>query len=436
MQTSNLAEITQATAAGAAPQAAPGAGRLGKNADFASTVDLEALAEAPLVDLNRVTAKLSAVTVNGWYLRSIARELLWKSGAGFRLRSCGAKITRNERGVTVWRRPDRAYGRIGGVCVCGQSVVCPVCAPRIAAFRAAEIEDAYTRSRNGGYEARLETFTMPHRAGSALGVEIDTFAKAWRGLQSGRSSQLVRSGYLGNHTAREITYSAKNGFHYHHHQLRYVRPGTHEEAQMRASWFAQLQAVGRYSDACIEHAYDSELVADERGARYTAKLASCVDAQALAIGKELSLSALKGRNIVQLLGDFSRGDEEAGKVWLHAVAAVCTRKVSSVRWSPGLRDKLGIAAPEKSDADVAAEKAERTDELLGELTALQWRRVLAYRGEFPLVAAAQHGVDAVNTLLSGIDGGELHTDGLPEFQRNSKGLRINQTSADLRESTE
>ena len=36
----------------------------------------------------------------------------------------------------VYRRPDRPYGRVNGVCVCGQSLACPVCAPRIAAKRA------------------------------------------------------------------------------------------------------------------------------------------------------------------------------------------------------------------------------------------------------------------------------------------------------------
>jgi hypothetical protein len=414
--TSALLITNQEASAGTAAQRPSGEASLGKNADFASMTTNEQLTKSGVAD----PKTLSAIIVQGWYLRSVARELLRKSGYGFRLGTCGAKISRRERGVTVFRRRDRAYGRIGGVCVCGQSVVCPVCAPRIAAFRAAEVEQAFSRALQSGYEAVLDTYTMPHWPGSSLGSEIDTFANAWRRFTGGRVALGHRFGYLGNHTAREITWGDRNGWHYHHHQLRYVRPGTHESDQLRASWLACLQAVDRFSDGAEEHAFRSERVRDENGAKYTAKLASSVDAQALACGLEIAGSAMKGRNIVRLLGDYTRGDEEAGRTWLHGVREVCTRKISSVRWSPALREKLGIS-PEKSDKQIAEEKAERTDEYLGELTALQWRTVLMHRGEFPLVAAAQHGVDAINTFLSGIGAGELYTDGLPEPHRLTKG---------------
>lgn len=397
---------------------------LGKNTDFASTIHNQQ--DAPQ---SKPTPKLSAITVQGWYLRSVARELLERFRAEsyttrgprnrIRLSWCGARIEARERGVTIYRRPDRAYGRVGGICVCGQSVVCPVCAPRIAAFRAAEIESAFSRAREAGFEARLDTYTMPHHLGTSLGEEIDVFGNAWRAFTGGRIANQFRSGYLGNHTAREITWGDLNGWHYHHHQLRYVHPGTHEPDLLRASWLSSLQRVGRLTEAAEIHAFDSEIVQDENGAAYTAKLSSCVDAQALACGLELAASSLKGRNIVRLLGDYARGDEHAGKVWLHGVREVCTRKVSSVRWSPGLREKMGLSQ-EKSDEQIAQEKSERTDVLLGELTAQQWRSVLRHRGEFPLVAAAQHGTDAINTYLSGIGAGEIHTDGLPEPVRKSR----------------
>jgi hypothetical protein len=402
--------ITSGAPADAARNEPRGGAPLGKNADFASASDGEALAKVGGLD----PKPLSALTVQGWYLRSVGRELLRKSGYGFRLASCGAKISKAERGVTVFRRPDRAYGRIGGVCVCGQSVVCPVCAPRIAAFRAAEVEQAYARARDAGFEARLDTFTMPHWAGSPLGEEIDTFGKAWRQFTGGRVAAQHRFGYLGNHTAREITWGDLNGWHYHHHQLRYVRPGTHEPELLRASWLGCLQAVDRFSDGVEEHAFLSEPVTDERGASYTAKLANSVDAQALACGLEIAGSSMKGRNIVRLLGDYSRGDDQAGQVWLHGVREVCTRKVSSVRWSPGLREKVGLTQ-EKTDQEIAQEKAERSDEYLGELTASQWRTVLRNRGEFELVAAAQDGVEAVDQFLSRIGAGQLHPEGLPDF---------------------
>jgi len=336
------------------------------------------------------------------------------------MRCCGAKIQRGERGVGVWRRPDRGYGRISGVCVCGQSICCPVCAPRIAAFRAAEITEAYQRARNAGFEATLDTYTMPHWASSDLGDEIETFGRAWFSLNSARLGMKHRGGYLGNHTAREITFGAVNWWNYHHHQLRYHKPGHHDADGLRASWLACLEGVKRRTDGAEVHAFVSEAVRDEKGATYVSKLATCVDASSHAIGLEVAGSSTKGRNIIRLLADCAAGDAGAGRVWLSGVRAVCERKLSSVRWSPRLREKVGIVATEKSDADVAEEKRERGDELLGELTALQYRSVLRTRTEAALVAAAQSGVEAVNELLHGINAGKLHTDGLPEPTRQPR----------------
>src|SRR4051812_15582275 len=108
---------------------APGA-PLGRNADFASK------------PLPEEVVKASPAQVRNWYLRSVGRDILKRAGVVKRVRWCGEKITYRERGVGVYQRPDRAVGRLAGVCVCGQSIVCPVCAPRIAAFRAAEIANA------------------------------------------------------------------------------------------------------------------------------------------------------------------------------------------------------------------------------------------------------------------------------------------------------
>lgn len=408
-------------------QGAAGCGRaavapvapLGKNADFESAIDTQQHAKTTVLDLEK---PLPPATVRGWFLRSVGRDLLRGAGYGFRVRFCGAKISRRERGVSVFRRPDRAYGRVAGVCICGQSLVCPVCAPRIAAFRSAEVALAYTRARDAGFEATLDTYTMPHWSGSSLGEEIDTFGKAWRQFTTARMGALHRNGYLGNHTAREITFSDRNGWHYHHHQLRYHKPGTHDPAQLQGSWLACLGKVDRLSDGALEHAFHSDVVADEDGAKYTAKIASSVDASARAVGLEVSASSLKGRNIVRLLGDFAAGDRDAGATWLHAAKEVCSRKVSSVRWSPDLRNKLGLVAAEKSDEQIAQEERLSTDEFLGELTAMQWRCVLLKRGEFGLVAAAQRGRDAVNDYLAALSCGEIHTDGLPEPTRLTTGL--------------
>lgn len=401
--------VAQIEGTGTGRPAAVSVPSLGRNADFVANPDSQELAKVVLPDPK---TQISLAQVRGWHLRSVARQILKTAGVHKRLRWCGEKISFRDRGVSVFRRPDRATGRLSGVCVCGQSICCPVCAPRIAAFRAAEISDAYQRARDAGFEAYLDTHTIPHVAAHDLGHEVDTFATAWRAFMQARTSRSLYSGQLGNHVAREMTYGV-NGWHFHHHALRYYKPGTHNPDLAKAQWLSALQSVERWTPDAIDYSYDSRPVTDAQGATYTAKIAIAVEASARTAGLEIAMSSAKGRNIISLLADHDAGSLTAGPVWLEGTKAIIRRKVSSVRWSPGLRDKLGLGTAEKTDEEIAAEKAERTDELLGILTTVQWRAIINARAEWVLVRAAQAGRDSVNTFLDGLGIGELQ-DELPE----------------------
>jgi len=386
-----------------APEAAAtaSAAPLGNNADFIPTPS----PAAPVL--------LPPSTVKAWYLRSLGRDILKKHGVERRMRWCGSRIAPKERGVDVFARPDRAYGRVAGVCVCGQSICCPVCAPRIAAFRAAEIGEAFKRARDAGFDARLETFTKPHALDTrpnALTVEIGRFRDLWKKYM--KHADRRERGTEGHHLGREVNFGQRNGWHYHHHRLRYDRPDSFDQERARAQWLAVLDGAGLWSPGAEIHAYDCGDVDDEAGAKYCAKLALNVDAQARSIGSELASAGTKGRSINMLLGDYARGDLNAGVTWLNGVSCVTAGKVSSVRWSKGLRWKLGMSE-EKSDEQIAAEEVVESDVYLGALNAHQWRGVLKWRAEFCLCVAANKGRDAVNEFLSGLELGELKDD-LPE----------------------
>jgi|GEM_PF-3415815 len=367
---------------------------LGNNADFVPTpFDVHSVLPPP-------------ATVKAWHLRSLGRELLKKNGISRRMRWCGSRISRGRQGVEVFARPDRAYGRLGGVCVCGQSICCPVCAPRIAAFRAAEVAEAFKRARDAGFVASLETFTKPHaldRRPNALALEFRVFADLWR--RNGKHANR-QSGREGDHVAREINWGDTNGWHYHHHRLRYDRPDSFDPLDAKAQWLATLDGAGLMSEGAERFAYNCGAVEVEAGARYVAKLGSSVEAQARAVGSEVASAATKGRNINSLLADAARGDANAASVWVDGVACVTATKISSVRWSRGLRYKLGLAT-EKSDEEIAVEEVTDTDVLLGELNPMQWRGVLQWKAEFCLCVAANKGRDAVNEFLAGLDLGEL-----------------------------
>jgi hypothetical protein len=284
-----------------------------------------------------------------------------------------------------------------------------VCAPRIAAFRANEVSECFKRAVAAGYEARLVTFTIPHAAGTRLGEEMDCFRAAWERFQSGRRAASREERSLGNHVGRECTWSRRHGWHYHHHVCRYDEPGTFVEDAAQADWLAALDAVGRKWRGAEEHAFDAGIVGTDAGARYVAKLSTSVEAQSRAIGLEVSASALKGRNLATLLQAASVGDHEAGRVWVSGVADIVSRKVSSLRWSRGLRAAVGMAV-EKTDAQVAADEVVDTDVFLGALNPMQWQGVLRWRAEFALCVAANQGFDAVNSFLDGLGLGKLNDD--------------------------
>ena len=351
-------------------------------------------------------------TTRAWRQRSYAREILFKSGIDRRLRYCGTRIARNSDGVGVYARPDRAYGRVKGVCVCGQSLACPVCAPRIAAFRAAEIAECYRRATDAGYEANLLTFTIPHGKGTRLGLECDLFGEAWQYYQGGKRAASREGRSLGNHVGREVTFGEANGWNYHHHQLRYDEPGTFDPERCRDLWLQSLGKVGRMRRGAKAHSFDSGLVNSAEAVAYVAKLATSADAQGRAVGSEIASSATKGQNLATLLNLAMVGDERARQVWIQGVVDICSRKISSVRWSRGLRGVVGLDA-EKSDVSVAVEESLSTDQFLGCLTPMQWRGIVSYRAEFCLVVAANQGAQAVNNFLAGLQLGQLNDDARP-----------------------
>jgi hypothetical protein len=250
---------------------------------------------------------------------------------------------------------------------------------------------------------------MPHSCEDLLPEIGKLWRDAWTRYQNGRASIARNLGKLGDHTGREINWSDSNGWHYHHHQLRYDKPGTYSAEKDRADWLSALDYVGRASSGVERRAFDCGIVGDEAGARYVAKLSTSVEAQARAIGSELTSSVTKGRNFNTLLRAAAGGDFEAESTWYEGAVFVTSAKISSVRWSRNFRERVGMS-DDKSDEIVARETVTEQDELLGSLTSHQWTGVLKFQAEFALCCAAQQGRVSVNNFLSGLELGQLCDD--------------------------
>ena len=64
---------------------------------------------------------------------------------------------------------------------------------------------------------------------------------------------------------------------------------------------------------------------------------------------------------------------------------------------------------EKTDAEIAKEAAEPTDQLLGVLTPSQWHRIIKMRLEYRLTQEAQLGAEALDLFLTAHGIGGLYT---------------------------
>jgi hypothetical protein len=380
--------------------------RLGKNADFASNLGNQQLSEGVLLP--------APSTVTAWYLRSFQKEILKKAGCQKRLRFCGEKITPRASGVGLFSRPDRPFGRFSGVCVCGQSLVCPVCAPRISAFRAVDVAKAFVHCDSLGLEARLVTLTLPHHKNENLGELLDLLAKGYRAFNSGRDAIVRRKNKVGAITAQEINWGAANGWHPHKHQAVFVKAGTFDEDLQRAGWLAALDSIGKKSVGTDLHAYRASLITSDLGASYISKLGLSTSAELKASGAngvsmELAGGANKGRNVIQLLAAAAAGDPVAAQIWLSGVSEIITRKITSLKWDSGFREFCGVPK-EKKEIQIAEEEILSTDVYLGELNFHQWRIIVNNRAELALCIAANQGLDAVNAVLIGLGAGVLDMD--------------------------
>jgi hypothetical protein len=335
--------------------------------------------------------------VSRWQARSGGREMLRARGL-HRLRpaSCGFAMAHGAAGVEVYRRPDQARARLSGVCQCGQPLLCPVCSPRVAAERAEEVADGFRRASSKGWQSTLMVFTAPHKSGSSLLEEVDFWRNAWdKFLSAGWASQKLKRQRLGHVGGPEITWGVLNGWHFHRNLIIYHLGDLDIEAHRRR-W---MDCLGkRYSKHAEIHAFSASSMDSEGMARYCAKQGAEIAWQE---GKSSSQTPLS------LLVQAVKAGTDCPQ-WVEACTVVSVRKLSIVRWSRGLRKDLGMTA-EKSDAEIAKEAAEPTDELLGVLTPAQWHRIIKMRLEYRLTQEAQLGAEALDLFLTAHGIGGLYS---------------------------
>jgi hypothetical protein len=127
----------------------------------------------------------------------------------------GSVVAVKSDGVSCWP---------SGVASCGLIWVCPVCAAKIKARRALEIEGATSAHIAAGGTLSMLTITVRHTREMPLVEVLAAVRGSWARLKRLKSWSQLSAVLVGQVRALEVTVG-DNGWHPHQHLLLFVRPG-------------------------------------------------------------------------------------------------------------------------------------------------------------------------------------------------------------------
>jgi len=328
-----------------------------------------------------------------------------------RLSKCHRVRYSTEVGVEVRKSKESGRAFYGGLIACGLVWLCPVCAPKVQAVRAAEVAEALEYWKLCGGIVELVTYTVPHHRSQRL-EELDTAVrKAYRNMTGSRAYRELSADLevLGTIVAPEVTWGADTGWHPHLHVLRFRRSvGAGGRKDARASASPDIELFELWKSAVVRAGLETPSIRAfsvqnaDKAAEYVTKMGS--EVYTWGTHDELVRShTKKGREGRYTPFDFIRNsvaDLEGpwGSLWRDYAGVYRGRR--QLRWSPGLKDSLG-ATEGREDDEIAASLGEAYW-LLAELTDDDWRLVKdaggRSRGEL-LQVAELHGAEGIGLYL-------------------------------------
>lgn len=333
--------------------------------------------------------------------------------------------------VEVHRSAEHQKAFYGGLATCGSVWACPVCAAKIQERRRQEIAQAidwaYATEQPASFPTLLDgtkvmvpkdqqapamvTFTFPHMHADVLRSLILKQREAFKYLREGNSFRLFckRFGYEGLIRSLEVTHG-QNGWHPHTHELWFIRPLKKAEREAFLD-FVKL----RWEKACIRSGLidPTDLVKMRSFRMYSCDvrfnvttgdyLAKQDGSRHWGADREMASSKAKTKNKFKGCHphDFLMRDDDSGRRhYLEYALTMRDLRCRQLYWSPGLKGWAGI--DEKDDEQLALEQTESAD-ILGFLTADEWRSVYKAKAEAELLDIADTGDwDRVQLLLKSL----------------------------------
>lgn len=365
------------------------------------------------------TAKSRAVRAERFFALAKSREIFARESASIGIkhydkfhRTFACHHNRIGTFVEVHRSAEHQKAFYGGLATCGSVWACPVCAAKIQERRREEIAQAIHHAYGEGkYAPAMVTFTFPHMHADVLRSLILKQREAFKYLREGNSFRLFckRFGYKGLIRSLEVTHG-QNGWHPHTHELWFIRPLKKAEREafldfVKARWekacikaglidpadLVKMRSFRMYSCDVRFNVTTGDYLAKQDGSRHWGA------------DREMANSKAKTKNKFKGCHphDFLVRDDDSGRrYYLEYSLTMRDLRCRQLYWSPGLKDWVGI--DEKDDEQLAQEQTESAD-ILGFLTADEWRSVYKAKAEAELLDIADTGDwDRVQLLLKSL----------------------------------
>lgn len=329
-----------------------------------------------------------------WELQNVARRFLPR---GHRLAKCH-RIRRADSNIEVRMSEERGKAFYAGVQTCGLVWLCPVCAPKIQAYRAAELALAIEQASRLGLIVELVTFTAPHSRSDRLADLEEKAGKAFRSMTDGRPYRRLAAelGIVGSVSSGEVTWGELNGWHPHRHMLRFRKPGpaggsrhklADHDREIFELWRGAVERHGlgkadvrgfSVEDGSKAHEYVQKMATEAVRFRWGTE-----DEMARSHTKRGRFGNLTPFDFLRMGAAGVEGPWQ--RLWREYAEAY--KGKTQLRWSKGLRSRLGVT--ETATDEQLAESLGETWSWARHLTDDDWRVVRASNARGKLLQAAE-----------------------------------------------
>lgn len=310
----------------------------------------------------------------------------------FRTHDC--RYARRASQVGVHFSAEFQSAHLGGVATCGSVWACPMCASKVQNRRRPELQQLVTWAYAEGSAPTMVTFTFPHTKFDSLADLRSKQSAAFKKLRQGKPWEKFKKefGYQGLVRSLEVTHG-KNGWHPHTHEIWLTRPLTSQErndfqSRILSRWIKCCAAVGLLdmADAIQLHAFHLHSVDVRFNVNDSDYLAKQDSSRAWGVDAEITMSVSKSARLKGVHPHEFLIRQEKGDMALYVEYVRGMKGTRQLFWSRGLKDAVGIE--DKTDEQHSEEQSEAA-ELLGSLTAEQWRIVRGNDARAELLDAAE-----------------------------------------------